>query len=196
MDERGLTVLQMSPGEERIVGGDEHLGDPPCRDQVDVVWNAYGLGCADRDELRISATFDQEHGPVPDGDRLDTGPDARNHARGLEPEDVAGTGRGRIESLALEQVCAVDAGTSDADDDLTLTSDWIGALLDVQLLGATRPCYDDRTQRSATPVSRGGGQETWPEREELPTGPVHTGPSPAVLENAAKDSCQSPSPSE
>ena len=123
-------------------------------------------------------------------------PDARNHARRLESEDVARTGRWRIEALALEQVRAVDAGARDADDDLALTSDWIGALLDVQLLGATRSCDDDRAQRPAARSAGGGGQETWPGRDEAATGPVHTAPSPAVLENAANDSCQSPSPSE
>ena len=132
----------------------------------------------------------------PGVERGDTRTDARHHARRLESEDVARAGGRWVEALALEQIGAIDARSGDTNHDLTVAGFRVAALLDVQLLGTARRCDDDRAQRSAALVSRSGGQETWPASEEMPTGPVHTGPSPAVLENAANGSCQSPSPSE
>src|SRR4029077_17921969 len=103
---------------------------------------------------------------------------------------------GRIEALALHQVGAIDAGSADAHHDLTNSRLRIRELLDVQLLGTARRCPDDRAHGSAAADRWSGGQETRPASEDMPTGPVHTGPRPAVLEYAANGSCQSPSPSE
>ena len=109
---------------------------------------------------------------------------------------TARTCRRWVEPLALEEIGAVDARTGDPDDDLTISSDRVRDVLDVQLLGPTRRCDNDGAHRSAALVSRSGGQESWPASEGTSTAPVQTGPSPAVLENDANGSCQSPSPSE
>ena len=66
VDEHGLAVLQPAPREEGIVSGDEDFGDPARIDHVDVVRNQDGLRCAHRYELRIGATFDEEHDAIPD----------------------------------------------------------------------------------------------------------------------------------
>ena len=196
MDEHGLAILQPAPRQERVVSGDEDLGDPARIDKVDVVWNPDHLGCAHRHELRIGATFDEEHDAIPDRRRANSGANIRDDTGPFETEDVAGAGRRWIETPALEQIGTVDAGTGHADHDLALSGDRVGAILDVKLLRPAWRRNDDGAHRSGTPIRRGGGQESWPAREESPTGPVQTGPRPAVLEKAANDNCQSPSPSE
>jgi hypothetical protein len=138
MDEDGLAVLQSAAGEERVVSGDEDRGDATRIDQVNIVRNRHGLGRAHGDELRVRATFDQEEDAITDGRRADSRPDSRDHPGCLETEDVAGPGRRWIETLALEQVGAVDTSTSHADHDLTRSGDRVGALLDVELLRPTR----------------------------------------------------------
>ena len=160
VDQHRLAVLQPSACKERVVRGDEDLGDAARMDQVDVVWNAHDLGCADRHELRVSATFDQEHDAVTGGRRRHAEGRTRNYARRFETEDLARARRRWVEALALEQIGTVDARTGDADHDLTVTGDRVGTLLDVQLLGPAGCGNDDRAQRSAAPrVSRGGGRD-------------------------------------
>jgi hypothetical protein len=165
------------------------------RDQVDVVRNPYGLGCADCDELGVATTFHQQHDPVAHCKRVHSGAEFGNDARGFKAEDLAGTGRWRVEALPLEEVGAIDPGAGDPNDDLAIADDRVRDFRDVQLLGSARCCNDDCAQRSGALVSQSGGQESWPESDDTPTAPVHTGPSPAVLENDANGSCQSPSPS-
>src|SRR4029077_7311265 len=121
VDEHRLSVLQASPREERIVGGDEHLGNPTRCDQVDGGRNAHDLSCAYRHQLCVATALDEEHDPIPFRVALHSGSDARHGARRLETEDVAGSRRRWIESLALEQIGSVDAGARNADQDLTLT---------------------------------------------------------------------------
>ena len=143
VDEHRLAVLQPSSREERIVGGDEHLGDPTRVDQVDVGRNADDLSGAHRNQFGVPTAFDEEHDAIPLGVRGDPASNARDRARRLETEDVAGSGRWWIETLALEEIGAVDAGAGDADDDLTLSSDRVGTFLDVQLLGTAWRRDDD-----------------------------------------------------
>jgi hypothetical protein len=74
---------------------------------------------------------------------------------------MAGTRRGWIETLPLEQIGAVDAGAGDADDDLILSSHRIGTFLDVQLLRTAGRRDDDRPhaqqpRSGAAPVRRPG----------------------------------------
>ena len=56
--------LQPSAREERVVGGDEHLGNATRIDQVDVVRNAHHLGRADGHELGVATALDEEHDAV------------------------------------------------------------------------------------------------------------------------------------
>ena len=113
-------------------------------DQVDVGRNAHDLSCAHRHQLCVPTALDEEHDAIPFGVALHPGSDARDRARRLETEDVAGSRRRWIESLALEQIGAVDAGARNADDDLTLSSHRVGTLLEVQLLGTAGRRNDDR----------------------------------------------------
>ncbi len=124
-----------------------------------------------------------------------SGAEFGNDARGFQSEDFAGTSWWRVEALPLQEVGAIDPGAGDPNDDLAIANGRIRDFLDVQLLRTAWFRNDDCAQRSGALVSQSGGQESWPESDGTPTAPVHTGPSPAVLENDANGSCQSPSPS-
>ena len=70
-----------------------------------------------------------------------------NHARRLESEDVTRAGRRWVEALALEKIGAVDPRAGDTNHDLTVASDRVRDIPDVQLLGSARRSDDDGAQR-------------------------------------------------
>jgi hypothetical protein len=73
--------------------------------------------------LRVSAAGEQAHGTVARTPPRDIRPDLDHFSGALEPENRRGTRRGRIVTLALEQISAVDSG---------------GAYADTQLVGSER----------------------------------------------------------
>ena len=74
--QHGLAIAQTPAREECVVGGDEHLGNATCVDQVDIVRNAHHLGRAYRDQLCIAAAFDKQHDLVAGGEPSTPGPSA------------------------------------------------------------------------------------------------------------------------
>ena len=81
-------------------------------------------------ELRLPPAPEQRHDAVSRPEPL-----AAQHdlAGALEPGDVDGRARRRrVETGALDEVCAVDAGGANADEDLAVPRDGVGTLLERQ----------------------------------------------------------------
>ncbi len=121
--EQTLAGLQLGLREERVVRGRIDLDEAARLGPGDVLGNRQRVRLVHGDELGVAAARQQRHHPLP----------AFRLACTFEPGDVdRRTGRRRVATRTLGQVGAVHASAVDADQNLALLRDGIGAFLDVQ----------------------------------------------------------------
>ena len=121
-----------------------HLGQGGGGDELHARGHRQQLPRRDGDPLGVPAAGEQRAHLVahrPAGHAL---ADLADHAAALQPEDVAGALRRRVEALALHQVGPVHGRRDDVDDHLAGPAHRIGHLADQQDLGSTGRADDDR----------------------------------------------------
>jgi hypothetical protein len=135
--QQALATGEPGLGEERVVGGREHLRDPAGGHPVELVGYRHDQALVDRDQLCLAAAADHGHDAVTGGEAVDAGA-ALGHLTGeLQAGDVGGRARRRrVATTHLQDVGAVDAGRTDADQDLAGLGLGVGVLLDDDALVA------------------------------------------------------------
>ena len=110
-DQQAVAGRQAGLGEQGVVGGGEHLGEPPGLRPVEPVGHRERHHLGHHHQLGLRAPADQRHHPVADREPRHRRPGRHHLAGELHPRDVLRRPRrGRVEAPALEQVGPVDAG--------------------------------------------------------------------------------------
>ena len=131
--QQAFAVGERRVREERVVRGCEHLHEAARLHVVERVGNVERVAFVHRHELGLPASSEQPHRPVTDREAEHARPDRGYGARALEPGDVGRSARRRrVAAGALRQIGAVDAGAGDANQQLAVTGDRVGTLLDHQ----------------------------------------------------------------
>jgi hypothetical protein len=98
MHEDAFTRAQSTLGEQRVVGGGEHLREPAGLGPVDAVGHGHGNALVGHRELGLATTSDERHYAVADGEAEDPGPRRHDLAGELHPGDVGrAPGRRRVQ---------------------------------------------------------------------------------------------------
>ena len=139
MHERVLADRQAALGEQRVVGGREHLGEPTGGVPVDACGHGQGGPLVEDRLLGLPPAAHDRHDPVADREALGGRPHRHDLARELEPRDVGrAPGRGGVVAASLEHVGPVHARRPDVDQDLA------GAGLGIGVLPPLEPAVHDR----------------------------------------------------
>ena len=131
MHEQVLAGAQAGLGDERVVGGREHLRQTARLGPLERVGHGHGGALVDECQLGLSAAADHRHHALPLGETARAGAE-RGHLPGkLEAGYVLGLAGGRrIGPAPLQHVRAVQPRGAHAHQDLPVAGLRIGVLLD------------------------------------------------------------------
>ena len=116
MDQHGFARYELALQEQRVEGGEKHLGDRGCLLEVEALGHGHELALVDGDQRGVAAPAEQRHHAVARAPLRDALADALDDAGHLEPEQVlADAGRRGVAAAALHQVGAVERGGVDRD---------------------------------------------------------------------------------
>ena len=110
-DEHPVAGTQAGLGDQGVLGGREHLGEPAGVDQVDPVGHRQDGRLGHHHLLGLAAAPADGHDPVAEGEPHGAGSERPHRSRELHARDVGGPPGGcRIEAPALEHVGPVETG--------------------------------------------------------------------------------------
>ena len=178
MHEHPLARFETGAGPERVVGGDERLGDAPRLDEIEARGNHRALVGPHREVLGLGPAADDPVDAVA-GDRAPRPrhPTDSTIPANSRPGDVGGDARRRrVEPGELEEVGPVDPGAVDPHQHVVGTGFGAGDLDDGE--GAAAVARGDRQRSHGERLSglRAPGVLGPP---AAPTGPAGTGPARA-----------------
>ena len=150
--EQALADGQPRLGEERVVGGGEHLGDAARRGPVELVRDRHRGALVDDGELGLPASGDHRHHAVAGLEAPDAAAAGDDLARELQARDVGrNTRRRRIVTGNLQDVGTVEPSGADTDQQLAVLGLWSGTIGDLDLAvddGGGTHVRDDTRRRA------------------------------------------------
>ena len=164
VDERGAARGERAEvrHEEVRERGEEHLGEAAGLLIAHVVGDGKDGSVVDDRLVRVAAARKEGHDTLTDPPSLRRGAELRDLARALEAEDRRRAGRRRIETLALQQVGAIHAGSADANPDVLGTDGRGGDFPDHEHVLVARLPDQDRPHRGALTTAGGRSQSRSP----------------------------------
>ena len=130
-DEQSLALLEATLQDERVVGGDEGLGETAGLIEGDGVGNVDQVCRGHQGTRRLGAAADDGAHPSSHECRVDARADLEDTSREFHARDVGGPARGRgVEAAALQEIGGVDAREVRGDQYLALGGNGVGTLLE------------------------------------------------------------------
>jgi hypothetical protein len=127
--EHPVTHGQSALGEQRVVGGGEHLGEAAGLIPRESVGNGQGTAFVDHGHLGLGPSSHHTHDAITDGEARCPRPEGHHFPSHLESGNVSRhSRRRRIEAPSLQEVGGVDAGGPDGHHDLGVAGHGIAPL--------------------------------------------------------------------
>jgi hypothetical protein len=162
--------------DQRVPGGEEHLGDGGGVGEVDGAGDRERLTFVGHDQFGVAGARLDPHHAVADLPERDAGTDGLDGAGELETEDlVLPAVRVGVTALALQGVGAVDRGVGDPDEDLVRPGGRVGDLGDGEDLGSSVLGDDDGAHAPSVadqPAGSGAGRSPSTEISGLAAAPL------------------------
>jgi len=144
VDEQRFPAREAALGHDRVVGGDEDLGDGCRLPLVELVRDPRDVRLVDDDAVGKPAASHETEDAIARLPCLGALPEGLDGAGNLEPGDVCGHARRRrIIAAALEDVRGIDAREGNPHENLAGTGSGVGPVLDLDYLVSARACEND-----------------------------------------------------